>query len=356
MQNFATKCLFFFAHTFHNRPKSSTFALAMKIADYIRNIFGSANHVLTFRNGAYLPGLELTRHKFGETIYLNIVELLTSLYAEVIWTSANTTPKYIAWKNWADRNGQRILTQLLFGPSGFAVIGYDMMVEAGVEQWRFYELPSEKWRIVTDREAVRVECLDPTQRYYVIKSPAMEAVGRSEHDLCDGYVKMLDAVLNGATTTAERLGAYVVMSPKSDNFGGVLIDKDKDELEKELQKEYGMLSRQKQIMVMSRPMDSAIVSLAAVDLRMKEKVNTAVLAIADRIKVPANQIALVDANASKSLSNGTELREGDLSKYRSFRRLLNSTLFDMATEIGLKVNYTIENEPKSVQGQNIENA
>ena len=328
----------------------------MKIADYIRSIFGSTNHVLTFRNGAYLPGLELTRHKFGETIYLNIVELLTSLYAEVIWTSASTTPKYIAWKQWADRNGQRILTQLLFGPAGFVVIGYDMEEVAGQENWRFYELPSDKWRVVTDKEVVRIECLDPTQRYYVLKSPTMEAVGRSEHDLCDGYVKMLDAVLNGATTTAERLGAYVVMSPKNDNFGGVMLEKDKDELEKELQKEYGMLSRQKQIMVMSRPMDSAVVSLAAVDLRMQEKVRTAVLAIADRIKVPANQIAMIDAESSKALSNGTELREGDMSKYRSFRRLLNATLYDMATEIGLRVDYTIENEPKSVQGQNIENA
>ena len=144
------------------------------------------------------------------------------------------------------------------------------------------------------------------------------------------------------------------MSPTADNFGGELTETEKDELEKQLQKEYGMLSKQKQIMVMPRPMNSQVISLAAIDTKMKDKLNAAVLAIADRIKVPANQIALIDANSSKALSNGSELREGDTAKYRSFRRLLNSTFYDMATELGLRVDYTIENEPQTIQGQKIE--
>jgi hypothetical protein len=101
-------------------------------------------------------------------------------------------------------------------------------------------------------------------------------------------------------------------------------------------------------------MDTEVVSLANVDIRMNDKARLAILAIADRLKVPANQIGIIDANSSKTLSNGTELREGDLAKYRSFRRLLNATFYDMATELGMQVNYTLENEPKTVQGQTIE--
>lgn len=121
-----------------------------------------------------------------------------------------------------------------------------------------------------------------------------------------------------------------------------------------MQQSYGMLSRQRQVMVLPRPMDSQVVSLAAVDARMKDKAQLAILAITDRLKVPANQIGIIDANSSKALANGSELREGDLAKYRSFRRLLNATWYDMATELGMQVNYTLENEPKTIQGQTIE--
>ena len=324
-----------------------------RIQDAISVLLGRAdNHVLTYKRGGWLPNLELTKHKFGETIYLNIVELLTSIYAELTWSGDATSAKFRAWKMWADRNGQRILTQLLFARDGFCVVGYDH--DETNDTWRFYELPRDAWRVDSTGDVVKIVCTSPAQRFYVLKSPAMEAVGMSEAMLCDGFVKMIDAVMNGATTTAERLGAYVVMSPKQDNFGGVMLKGDKDDFEKELQKEYGMLSKQKQIMVLPRPMDSQVVSLAAVDTKMSEKLRAAVLGIADRIKVPANQIALIDANSSKPLSNGTELREGDMSKYRSFRRLVDSTFYDMAKELGLRVDYTLENEPKSVQGQQIE--
>lgn len=327
----------------------------MKITDYIKGIFSRDSHVLSYNRGGFIPNWDITKHRFGETIYLNIVELLTSIYSEVIWSSTLDTPKYKAWKKYVERNGQRILTQLLFNNEGFCVIGYDSELTAdGQEVWRFYELPATAWQRVSDVNEVRIECYNPTQRFYVLKSPTMEAIGRSEHSLCEGYIKMIDAVLNGATTTAERLGAYVVMTPASDNFGGEMLKTEKEELEKELQKEYGMLSKQKQIMVLPRPMNANIVSLASVDTKMSDKLRAAVLAIADRIKVPANQIALIDANSSKALSNGSELREGDTAKYRAFRRLLNATFYDMASEIGLRVDYTIENEPKTTQGQQIE--
>ena len=326
----------------------------MKITDAIKRYFTRDNHVLSYSRGGYIPDFAISQHKFGETIFLNIIEILTSIYSEVVWSSSLETPKYKAWRKYVDQNGQRILTQLLFNDAGYCVIGYDSEPAESGEVWCFYELPSTAYTIISNLNEVRVEAVNPAQRFYVLKSPTMEAVGRSEHNLCVGYIKMIDAVLNGATTTAERLGAYVVMTPTADNFGGELLKEEKDTLEKELQTEYGMLSKQKQIMVLPRPMSANVVSLAAVDTKMNDKLRAAVLAIADRIKVPANQIALIDANSSKALSNGSELREGDLSKYRAFRRLLNCTFYDMATELGLRVNYAIENEPESVQGQQIE--
>ena len=65
----------------------------------------------------------------------------------------------------------------------------------------------------------------------------------------------------------------------------------------------------------------------------------------DRVKVPANQVAIIDANSSKTLSNGTELREGDYNKYQSFERLLNHTFVRLAEEMGMDLTYTIYNKP-----------
>lgn len=327
----------------------------VKIFDSIKSVFAKRdNHTLqVFSNGWGQP-LVLTAHKFGETMYLNIAQILTDLYSEVVWFTPQPTPKYKAWLDFVNRNGQRILLQVL-RHKGYAVIGYSTIVNSdGTVDYTFYELAENKYRVVTRDGREYIEAFDASQLFYVLRSPTYEQTGFSDHWHCRGYIAMLDAVFNGATTTAERLGAYVVMSPKQDAVGGILLNKEKEELEKELQKDYGMLNRQRQMMVMPRPMDAAVISLASVDVRMKEKAHLATLAIADRLKVPVNQIALIDGGQSKSFANGTEYREGDIAKYRSFRRLLNNTWYDMAVELGMQVDYTLENEPKTTQGQTIE--
>ena len=72
-----------------------------------------------------------------------------------------------------------------------------------------------------------------------------------------------------------------------------------------------------------------------------------ILAIADSIKVPANQIAIIDSDNSRSLSNGSELRVGDAQKYKSFRRFLNATFWLFAKDLGLgDIDYVIAGEPQ----------
>jgi hypothetical protein len=117
-------------------------------------------------------------------------------------------------------------------------------------------------------------------------------------------------------------------------------------MEEEISKEYGLLNRQRQVMLLPRSMRFDTINLTSIDTRLNERVRVAVLAICDRVKVPANQVAIIDANSSKSLSNGSELREGDFSKYQSFERLLNRTFVKMASDIGLNVDYTIYNKPE----------
>ena len=125
----------------------------------------------------------------------------------------------------------------------------------------------------------------------------------------------------------------------------VLTKEQKQEMEKEMRKEYGALSDQSNIMLLPREMSWQTINLAGLDLKMQEKVKIAILAIADRIKIPANQVAIIDAQSSKQLANGSEIREGDKLKYKSFRRLFERTFADMAREYGLRIDYIIDGEP-----------
>ena len=94
------------------------------------------------------------------------------------------------------------------------------------------------------------------------------------------------------------------------------------------------------------------INLTGIDTKMTERVKLNVELIADRIKVPASQIAVIDASAGKSLSNGGEVHEGDRLKYKTYERLLNKTFVAFAEDLGLKVTYTIYNKPAdAVTGQ-----
>jgi hypothetical protein len=93
-------------------------------------------------------------------------------------------------------------------------------------------------------------------------------------------------------------------------------------------------------------MNTNTISLASLDLKVLDKVKMAVLAIAGKLKVPANQVPLIDAMSSKSLSNGGELKEGDFAKYQTFERLLNKTFIALANAMLLKVDYQIYNKPQ----------
>lgn len=326
----------------------------MKLADNIRALFNrKQNHVLL--QTGYTPFEWSTScMPFGECLYLNITELITDIYSEVIWSArlGYDTPKFRAWKSFVDRNGQRILGQLL-NKAGFAVIAWRRFDEDFV----FWQMRTDEYEVNAQQDEVIIKAKDPNVSYFVLRSPTLEATGKSDKDWCKPFVKYLDNVLNGSNTVSERMGVFVAASPRDPANAPMVTtlgEAEKKELERQLQNEYGSLHRQNIAMLLPRPMDFQTINLAGLDQKTAEKAKLAILAICDRLKVPANQVAIIDANSSKSLSNGTELREGDLTKYRTFRRLLNSTWFDMATEVGLHVDYTIENEPKTVQGQTIE--
>lgn len=326
----------------------------MKITDYIRTLIGRRkNNLLTWGDAHSTFDWRLSNLRFGEVILLNAIDILTDIYNEVIWQSIVETQKAKAWVSFVNRHGLRILKQLLMS-KGYAVIGYRLNDEG---EWLFWQMRDKEYREERDDNNVYIVPKDDAVLCYVLKSPTFEATGHGDRWWCDPFVRYLDNILNGSNTISERMGVVVAASPKDPANAPMptaLDEEEKKELEKQLQNDYGHLSRQSIMMLLPRPMDFQTINLAGLDLRTAEKVKLAITAICDRIKVPANQVAMIDATSSRSLANGTELREGDIYKYRNFRRLLNATFYDFAAEIGLQMDYQIENEPLTTQGQSIE--
>jgi hypothetical protein len=181
-----------------------------------------------------------------------------------------------------------------------------------------------------------------------MKSSTFLTYGKSDLSMCKGFLDYLNDVLNGSATVSKRLGAVVVASPKnltSSPTAVVLSEEQKKKMEKDMRDDYGALSDQSNIMLLPREMNWQVINLAGLELRLQEKVKTAILAIVDRVKIPANQVAIIDAQTNKQMANGSEIREGDKLKYKTFRRLFERTFVDMARSYELRISYAIDGEP-----------
>lgn len=282
---------------------------------------------------------------FSNLIFLNICDLLTDLTNDVTFTTQNITKEkqdlFVEFNTFFNVYGKYVLNMLY--STGYVVIGHG---ELG-----FKILDPNEYTTQSKGAYMVAEALNPNIQVYVMRSEAFTLTGSSDKMLLNPFLKMLDNVLNGSNTIAARLGAVVIGAPKQVNniAPDVLTVKEKESVETDLSENYGMISSQKQFKLFARPMDFTTINLAGIDNKMVEKVKTCVLAIADRIKVPANQIALIDALSSKAFANGSEMVAGDFAKYQSYERLLNNTFVNMANQLGLKVQYTIYNKPTQQQ-------
>lgn len=321
----------------------------MRIIDEIKKRIFRAGEVLFYnRFASFFGGFGCTQYSFAPLIWYNICDLLTDLIEDVKIENArvNERPlsdegmKFAAFKLFVYTWGKTVLQRLF--DEGFVVIGYNPKTA------RFWQMQSTEYRELSTKDATIVEPINSDVVLYVMKSATFVSFGKSDKAICKGFLDFLDDVFNGSATVSKRLGAVVVASPKNLTnapTATVLTDEQKKKLEKDMREDYGALSRQSNFMLLPREMSWQTINLAGLDLKMQEKAKTAILAIVDRIKIPANQVAIIDAQSSKSLANGSEIREGDKLKYKTFRRLFERTFADMAVYYGLKITYVIDGEP-----------
>ena len=332
----------------------------MKILDEIKKRFFRTGQVLSWRGLTPFFDWGFCTHKFASLVWYNVCDILTDLTEDVKLTNTAKVSdvelqreidrKFAAFNAFFYEFGKLILQRLF--DEGFVVIGYSPKTNL------FWQMQRNEYRTPSNEEATIVVPYDESVKVYVMKSSTYVMYKKSDRELCKGFLDFIDDVMNGSATVSKRLGAVVVASPKNLNNAPtaiVLTDEQKKKIEKDMREEYGALSNQSNMMLLPREMNFQTINLAGLDLKMQEKVKTAILALVDRIKIPANQVAFIDAQSSKALANGGEIREGDKLKYKSFRRLFERTFADMARYYMIKMEYTIDGEPLDEQETNITN-
>ena len=318
----------------------------MRIIDEIKRRFFRAGEVINWWGSrSWFDNWGFCKNKFADVIWYNICDILTDLIEDVkLQNDAGTDAslqKYISFKVFVYTHGKQVLQRLF--DEGYVVIGYNFNTSV------FWQMRESEYEKISADDATIVRPKNPDEvRAYVMKSSTYVTYAKSDRAICKGFLDFLDDVLNASATVSKRLGAVVVASPKNLTnapTATVLTEEQKKKMEEEMRRDYGALSNQSNLMLLPREMSWQVINLAGLELRMQEKVKTAILAIVDRIKIPANQVAIIDAQGSKQLANGSEIREGDKLKYKTFRRLFERTFVDMAREYGIRISYQIDGEP-----------
>lgn len=293
-----------------------------------------------------------TNFKFGEVIFRNCVEMMTDLTNDVEWGKVGkvNNVRLAEFKRFFRDEAKAVLWRVF--RNGYAVIG--IKEKSGT---MYLANLNKDYRIDSNGDVTEAKAVRCDESLYVMRSDVMREEGRGDYDLLRPFIEFLDNTLNASNTLTSKMGAFVVASPATPNGSPtpvVLNDESKKKLEEDIEKEYGALRKQRQLMILPRGMNFETVNLCSLDVKLNEKVRLAILAICDRVKVPANQLAIIDANASKALANGGEIVAGDLAKYKSFERLLNETFVRFAEQCGMKLTYTIYNKPQQTAQTNIE--
>ena len=306
-------------------------------------VLGDYSFVGKANGKSYFPDFFENRYEFSDVIFNSIVELVTDIANDVTLTyKAGNQMLFADFNLFFNTDGQLVMNRIF--NKGIAVIAYN---KAG-----FVLVDDDEYTLDSKNKVMLKTNLYSNHEVYVLKSDSFIGSGMSDKQALNGFLTYLNNVLNASNTTTARLGSLIMATPQNAVSSPVLAtisENDKKEKEKEISEDYGSLKSQKQILIWRQAMQFTTINLAGLDKQTIEKAKFSILAICSKLKIPANQVPIIDGASTNGLSNGGEISEGDLLKYKTFERLLNKTFIRMAKDLDLIVDYTIYNKPVAKQ-------
>ena len=308
------------------------------------------NYFLSLRPLDYIPvrkneqsyDINIGSLDFATIVFEDICDILVDLVSDTTLELKSGNPQtFKAFDKFFNRDGKRTMVEIF--KYGYIVIGY-------LNQ-SFELLDSDDYYKTTDGKRIVFKHRDPNWGgdIIVFEGEHHRIYKKSHEEKLKPFLELLNNVLNASNTITKKLGVSIFATPRTVsgmNTVQKLLPKEVEQLEKSTEKNYGALDTQKIIHFLSDDLRIQVINLAGENVGLQEKLRIAVLAIADKIKIPANQVSLIDANTSKAFANGSEIMEGDFQKYQSFERLLTSTFVELAKMLQIDITYSIYNKPK----------
>ena len=275
--------------------------------------------------------VSISKYDFSKTIYHGVTDLLADMANDVI-INERTGLVLNAFKSFINLHGAILIHK--YFDNGYVVLAFDGIELKICEQEEYFI------------NGKIISLYDTRKQIIVLKSDSYELYGQSDKAMCMAWLQLIDSAGNASQTASSRLGNLLIFSPKTQNGAiNFISPEEKKEFEDELQKNYGSMRNQKSAMILSQPMDTNHVSLSSIDFKLLDKVRLATLVIATYFKIPVSQIPLIDGSTSNGLSNGGELMQGDILKYKTFERLFQKTFQKIGNELGITFTYSLYGKP-----------
>ena len=168
---------------------------------------------------------------------------------------------------------------------------------------------------------------EPLEAFY---SDTFEVFGMSDGVMLKDTLKAIDNSINAAQTIIKRLGVVIVGTPEQPSQNPQIVqidDKEKDDMEKEIQSDYGMLDEQKQFLLFRRAMKLQRIALGGRDLLITETVEMFAKILCDSMNIPYDVMAMSGQSTFNNMEQAEksmqDTAEEFVSKIWTFLKVMN---------------------------------
>ena len=183
---------------------------------------------------------------------------------------------------------------------------------------------------------------------YCMTTETFDIFQLSDFDLLEPFFRLIDSTFSNTQSAMEAGGKVLMISPAGgDAHTSAYLDPlQKKEWEESFNDDY--VNSDKSIVSTFFSNIPALVNeidLTALSQNTMLTVKDLILLLAGHLRIPANQIPIIDANTSHGFSNGGELLLGDTLKYKTVKRLM-TYFVDIAAAFGMTATYILKNDPE----------
>ena len=199
--------------------------------------------------------------------------------------------------------------------------------------------------IYRDIETEELSFGDEETHTYKIESTSLKVMGKSDVDVLKEDLIHIDNILNAVSTSVKKLGVVTIMTPEAGNELPIDLDEEtKKQYEKEISQDYGILSNQSPIKIMSRKFDISTINLAGATLRTNENLQTAVKIVCDTLEVPYEIVsAAIVGNPNQT---GVYQEEAEKRLYKTVEKFVKMFVRFAEKNLNLKLDYEISEKPQ----------